>query len=162
MKSYTPYQKSVRRYVSQSLDKLFGTTEFAKSTRKVMGKKTTGVSEFTGKSTGLVEGDSFTFWQGKASSIRGVYVLCAINAADNTGHKTVEVSVSPPSDGQPWPGGQPVNDLGKSFSGGTASAKLDASYDEPTDTIRVYIENIVTTNPKKVYDYSYKVTVFYK
>lgn len=160
MKNYTPYKKSVKRYITQSIDKLFGTTEFAKSTRNVLRKKTTGVSEFSGKGGGLIKGDTVTIFEVKASDIRGIYLLSGIEAVGGTGFKTVDFAVSPPSTGAPTTLG--TNSLGKSFTGGTSNAKYKASYDEPTDTITVYLENETSGNANDVYDYTYKVTVFYK
>ena len=49
--------------------------------------------------------------------------------------KTVEFSVSPPSANAPATLG--TNGLGKSVSGGTPNAEYKASYDQPTDTIRI-------------------------
>ena len=160
MKNYTPYKHSVKRYISQSLDKLFGTTAFATATRKVLRKKITGVSEFTGKGSGLIEGDTVTIFEVKASDIRGIYLLSGIEAVGNLGFKTQEFSVSPPAASAPTTLG--TNGLGKSNSGGTPGAVYKASYDQPTDTIRVYLENEASSNATQVYDYSYKVTVFYK
>ena len=160
MKNYTPYKHSVKRYISQSLDKLFGTTAYAIATRNVLRKKITGVSEFTGKGSGLIEGDTVTIFEVKASDIRGIYLLSGIEAVGNLGFKTVEFSVSPPAANAPATLG--TNGLGKSFSGGTPGAVYKASYDQPTDTIRVYLENEANSNASDVYNYSYKVTVFYK
>ena len=160
MKSYTPYKKSVKRYITQSIDKLFGTTEFDKSTRNVLRKKTTGVSEFTGKGSGLIEGDTVTIFEVRASDIRGIYLLSGIEAVGNLGFKTVEFSVSPPAANAPATLG--TNGLGKSAAGATPNAVYKASYDEPTDTIRIYLENQASSNATQVYDYSYKMTVFYK
>ena len=160
MKNYTPYKHSVKRYISQSLDKLFSTTAYAIATRNVLKKKITGVSEFTGKGSGLIEGDTVTIFEVKASDIRGLYLLSGIEAVGNTGFKTVEFSVSPPAANAPATLG--TNGLGKSFTGGTPGAVYKASYDQPTDTIRVYLENEANSNASDVYDYSYKVTVFYK
>ena len=160
MKSYTPYKKSVKRYITQSIDKLFGTTEFAKATRNVLRKKTTGVSEFSGKGSGLIKGDTVTILEVKASDIRGIYLVSAIEAVGGTGFKTVEFGVSPPSTNNPvTPHG---NGLLKSYTGGTSAAQYKVSYDEPTDTIRLYLENEIVANVNDVYDYTYKITVFYK
>lgn len=160
MHNNVPFKNRVQRYVSESLETLFDTTAFALAVRRVIGKRITGVSEFTGKGTGLVQGDRVTILEVKASDIRGIYLMSGIEAVGNSGFKTVEFSVSPPATNAPTTLG--TNGLGKSFTGGTAGAQFDAAYDSGTDTIKVYLENVSSANPPDVYGYSYKVTVFYK
>lgn len=160
MHNNVPFKNRVQRYVSESLETLFDTTAFALAVRRVIAKRITGVSEFTGKSTGLVEGDEFTIWEGKASDIRGFYMIAGVSADDGSGTKIVEMSISPPSTNNP--SSIDVRDLGKSFTGGTSGAQFDATYDPATDKITAFLSNVATPNPTKVYDLSYKVTVFYK
>lgn len=158
--SIVPFRKRVQRYINESLETLFGTTEFSVAVRRLLAKSTTGVSEFTGKAGGFARGDEYTIWEGKASSVRGIYVMSAVNATTDFGFKTVQFSVSPPATTSPTAPGD--NALGMSYTGGSGDAQFESSYNVDTDMLRVYFVNITTPNPAQVFDLSFKVTIFHK
>ena len=153
-----PYRKRLQKYHADTLDTLFGTPEMGQAVRNELRSSTLGVSEFVGKGSGITreEGTRIIF-KIDNSKVLGIVVEIAFGATDGTGFKTVEGGISPATEGSTSVG---FSALGKSFTGGSGDAQLEAEYED--GEIHVLIQNNVSSNPAKVFDYSYKIKVFYK
>ncbi len=150
-----PHKHRVQKWLTESLDSLFATLQFKKAVRNVLKSRQTKVSQYTGFLTNLERGDEIVIASENIQYATGIYVLGTFT--DNTKEhlKMVEYSVVVTDTGLVGD-----NALAKSYVGGAGDGQFD--YAINGDKIEVKAINITSTNPARIFNLSYKVTVFYK
>ncbi len=150
-----PHKHRVQKWLTESLDSLFATLQFKKAVRNVLKSRQTKVSQYTGFLTNLERGDEIVIASENIQYATGIYVLGTFT--DNTKEhlKMVEYSVVVTDTGLVGD-----NALAKSYVGGAGDGQFD--YAINGDKIEVKAINTTSTNPARIFNLSYKVTVFYK
>jgi hypothetical protein len=150
-----PHKHRVQKWLTESLDSLFATLQFKKAVRNVLKSRQTKVSQYTGFLSNLERGDEIVIASENIQYATGIYVLGTFTDDTKEHLKMVEYSVVVTDTGLVGD-----NALAKSYVGGAGDGQFD--YVINGDKIEVKAINITSTNPARIFNLSYKVTVFYK
>ncbi len=150
-----PHKHRVQRWLTESLDSLFGTLQFRRAVRNTLKSRQTKVSQYTGFLTNLERGDEVVIASENFQYATGIHVLATFTDDTKEHLKMVEYSVVVTDSGLVGD-----NALAKSYVGGAGDGQFD--YAINGDKIEVKAINITTTNPARTFNLSYKITVYYK
>jgi len=113
------------------------------------------VSQYTGFLSNLERGDEIVIASENIQYATGIHVLGTFTDSTKEHLKMVEYSVVVTDTGLVGD-----NALAKSYVGGAGDGQFE--YTINGDKIEVKAINITSTNPARIFNLSYKVTVFYK